>query len=122
LAVCIYFLTKDYFGAGVVVVLGIIVAVFASRKPELITYELTNTEIKIGQKSYPYSSFRSFSIIHQNGVSSINLVPTKRFMPMVSAFYAPADEQTITNQLGNHLPYEERQPDSIDRLTARLRF
>jgi hypothetical protein len=122
LAVGIYFLTKDIIATIIITVVGIIVGVFAGRKPRQMEYELSASGLRIGEKSYPYSLFRTFSIIRDGAINSINLAPIKRFMPPISAYFAAKDEKRITTMLGNYLPYEERKLDSIDRLSRRLRF
>jgi hypothetical protein len=55
-------------------------------------------------------------------MNSVNFLPLKRFMPIVSAYFAPQDEDKIANTIGEHLPMEEHKIDSIDRLAQRLRF
>lgn len=122
LAAAVYLLTKDYFAVGTIIALGIIVGVFAGRKPDQLNYELTDTGLRIGDKRYAYGLFKSFAVIRQGALGSINLMPVKRFMPPVSANFAPSDEVKIIDLLGQHLPYEERKADSIDRLSHRLRF
>ena len=122
LATGIYFLTKDIFATVIIAVVGIIVGVFAGRKPRQMEYELSSSGLRIGEKSYPYSLFRTFSVIKDGAINSVNLTPMKRFMPPISAYFAPKDEEQITKMLGNYLPYEERKLDSIDHLSRRLRF
>lgn len=114
--------TKDYFAAGTIVVIGFIVWVFAGHKPGMAQYEISNRGLSINGKLYPFSGYKSFTILHEGDFNSINLFPLKRFMPPISAYYNPADEQKITDALGELLPYEERQMDGIDRLARRLRL
>jgi hypothetical protein len=122
IAAATYFISKDYFAVGVIVAAGIIVTVYAGRKPNQITYEITNKGLNIGQKTYPYSTFRSFSVFHEGQLSSVNFLPIKRLMPPIAAYFEPQNEQKIMNVIGDHLPYEEHTLDPIDRLTRRLRF
>ena len=117
-----YFITKDYFATGVILVLGFIVGFSASHKPRQLEYEISDSGLRIGAKTYPYNQFKSFSVIGEGALSSINLVPIKRLMPMITAYFAPGDQERIANSLGSHLPYEERQMDRVDRLSRRLRF
>src|SRR5581483_795586 len=44
----LFFLTKDYFATGIIVVLGIIVAAYAGRKPGQVQFELSNKGIQVG--------------------------------------------------------------------------
>ena len=122
LATAVYFLTKDYFATGIIVVLGVVVGLFAKRTPRQLSYELTSDGIKIEQKTYPYNLFKTFSIVQDGILTSIDFMPVKRFMPPVSAYFDPADQDKIIAILEQHLPYEERQLDGVERLSRRLRF
>ncbi|MBI4034747.1 hypothetical protein HY380_02505 [Candidatus Saccharibacteria bacterium] len=130
IAAAVWLITKDYFASGVIPILGIIVGLFARRKPEAIQYTIDESGLKIGSKSYPYSLFKSFSIIREGApgsesgtdLSSINLTPLKRFMPAVSAYFAAQDEEQIISVIGSHLAHQDKSPDPIDKLTRRLKF
>lgn len=122
LAGVMYLLSKDYFGSGVVLMLGIIVAVFAKRTPRQLNYELSGDGLKIEQKLYPYALFKTFSIVQDGVLTSIDFMPVKKFMPPVSAYFDPADKDKIIAVLEQHLPYEERQLEAVERLTRRLHF
>jgi|SRR5579859_8067953 len=117
-----YLISKDYFAIGVIVVLGIIVAIAVGRKPRQIQYQLTNEGINVGDKFYKYSEFRSFAIIRDGAAASVELIPLKKIMLPVSAYFGPGDEERIMDIIGQHLPYEERQAAMIDRLSRKLRF
>ncbi len=49
-------------------------------------------------------------------------MPLKKLMLPVAAYFGPGDEERIMDIIGQHLPYEERQMDPIDRLSRKLRF
>ncbi len=122
LSTIVYFLTKDYFAIGTIVIVGVIVGFVAGKKPRQLNYELSASGIRIGDKLYSFGLFKSFSIVKDGALSSIQLTPIKRFMPPVSAYYAAGDEEKIVDTIGAYLPYEERGLDAIDRLSRRLRF
>lgn len=122
LAALVYFITKDYFATGVIAVMGVIVGVFSRQKPKQVAYELSSSGLKAGEKTYPLSLFKSFALIREGALSSVNLIPIKRFMPPLSIYFAPGDEQKIVDLLGSHLPLEESGLDAIERLARRLRF
>ena len=46
----------------------------------------------------------------------------KRFAPLTTIYYDPQIEEKIFNILADQLPLEERQPDAVDRLMAKIRF
>jgi hypothetical protein len=122
LTVLVYWLTKDYFAAAVIAVLGLIVAAVSQWKPRQLQYRLTDKGLHIEQKFYPYSQFKFFSIIHENDLSSLVLSQTKRYLPPLSVFIDADDEPAITELVGEHLPLQPGNADRIEQLSRRLRF
>jgi hypothetical protein len=122
IAVLVYLTSKDIFATITILVVGVIVGVFAGHKPQQVTYEVGSRGLSINGKLYPYGSYKSFTVLHEGPLSSVNLFPLKRFMPPISAYFVPADEQKVVDALGDNLPYEERKMDNIDRLSRRLRL
>lgn len=122
LAAGAYLISKEYFAVAIIILVGIIVGIAAGRKPRQIQYELNNQGIHIGAKFYKYSDFRSFSIIREGVISSVEFSPIKKTRLPVAAYFGPGDEERIMDIIGQHLPYEERQLDAVDKLSRRLRF
>ena len=122
LAIILYLLTKEYFAAGTIIAVGVIVGFYARQKPRNVNYELSESGLRVGEKLYNYSLFKSFSLIKDGMLNSIQLTPLKRFMPPISAFYDAADEEKITDILGEHLPFEDTKQNGIDRLSRRLKL
>jgi hypothetical protein len=122
LAAIIYGLTRDLFAVVITVILGAIVASVAHRKPRQLTYELTRQGINVGEKHYSYREFKSFAIVQEGPLSSLVLIPLKRFAAALTIFFEKNDEANITAVLGEHLPMEQRSPDKVDTLSRRLRF
>jgi len=122
LAAIVYVLTKDVISTVVVGVVGVSFGFFAARKPRELHYGLDTSGIHMGDKFYPYSQFKSFSLIEEDAAQSVWLMPLKRFMPILTMYFDPNDQDKIANTLSNFLPFENRQPDAVDRLMHRLRF
>lgn len=122
LAALVYFITKDYFATCIVGFMGAVVGVFSRQKPKQVIYELSSSGLKAGEKVYPLNLFKSFALIREGILSSVNLIPIKRFMPPLSIYFDLSDEQKIVSLLGSHLPLEEGGLDTIERLARRLRF
>ncbi len=118
----VYFVTRDYISIIVLSVLAIGIGYFAGRKPETLNYRLDSQGIHIGTKLYPVSMFKSFAIVEEGAISSIALLPLKRFMPAITVYFAPEDEKKIVDALGAMLPQEERQQDRVDKLMHKIRF
>jgi hypothetical protein len=122
LAGLIYMITKDYFPIGVIVLLGIIIGSVGHWKPRQVQYRLTDKGIHIDDKFLPYSQFKFFSIVHESNLSTLVMTQTKRYLPPLSAFIDAEDEIEITDLIGEHLPLQPGSPDTVDRLSRRLRF
>jgi hypothetical protein len=122
LATGIYALTKDMVSAAVIIVAALFLAYYGSHQPRQLEYRLDGQGIKVGERHYGYSSFRSFSVIPEGAFSSIVFMPLKRFALPLTLYDAPDDEDKIVKILSNQLPLEERRPDAIDSLMRRIRF
>lgn len=118
----LYAATKSVFSAAIAPSLALILGIFASRSPRTLEYELDGRGLRVGGKFHPYGDFKSFMLIQDSGLTSITLLPTKRFMPPLSIYFAPEDTGKVINALGNHLPLQHGQLDAVERLARRLRF
>lgn len=122
LAAGIYFVTKDYVSTGVIALLGVIVGIFAARQPRVLRYVIDNTGIYIGERFYPYATFKTFSVADSQAIHHISLEPLRRFMPPLVIHYDPDDEGKITETLASYLPYQPYRRDIVDSITRRFRF
>ena len=118
----VYFVTKDIFSVVVLTILAVVFLVFAGRKPRTLTYSLQGNSIKVGEKAYNLSNFKSFSLSDDGPIHSISFLPMKRFHAPLTIYFAPEDEDRIGNYLSNELPFEDRPPDAVDNLMKRIRF
>lgn len=118
----VYLLTKEIVSTVVIVIMGAAFASFANRKPQELTYTLDSNGLKIGDKAFNYSQFKSFTIIEEGAIDSIMIMPLQRFMPPLSIYFDPSDEEKITDALSGYLPYEDRKQDPVDRLMRKVRF
>lgn len=122
LTVVTYLVTRDIVSTVVVLIVAVTFGAFAVRKPRVLQYSVDTAGIHVGTRFYPYEMFKSFSLIQEGGIRSIMLMSLKRFMPPLSLYVDPADEDRIITVLADYLPLEEREQDLLDRLMRRLRF
>ncbi len=118
----IYLITRDVVTVVVIGMAVILFAMAAQRKPRTLTYEINSNGVTIGPKTYPYTQFKSFAVLEEGAFNSIQLMPLKRFMPPISLYCPPEQEQQVIDALGNYLPHEERRHDPIDRIMRKVRF
>jgi hypothetical protein len=122
LATIAYLAAKDLVATVTLAILGVIVGIFAAQKPSNADYEVGDSGISINSKLYNYGNYKSFSLVHEGPLSSVNLFPLKRFMPPLALYFPPSEEQKVVSALGNYLPFDSRKLDTIDRLSRRLRL
>lgn len=118
----IYVISRNLMSVAVLVVLAIVVGIYGNLKPRTLTYSITSTGIKIGDKYHPYSSFKSFSVLDDMSVPSIQLMPIKRLAIPISIYVAPTDINKVFESIGNSLPFEQHKRDFADKLSHKLRF
>jgi hypothetical protein len=118
----VFLITRDIL-AGIVVLLACAaISVYAGRKPGTNMYIVDEKGIQVQDKFHSFAEFRSFSVVEEGAINSIWLKPLKRFAPVVVMYFSPDDEQKIIDVLANFLPHEERELDTIDRLSKKMRF
>ncbi|HEY5668315.1 MAG TPA: hypothetical protein VIR03_04085 [Candidatus Saccharimonadales bacterium] len=117
-----FFLLHDIVSSIIIVLVAVLLGVAASRQPRVLHYQVNEHGLSMGQKFYPYSEFKSFAVMEEGAFSSIMFMPLKRFMPPISIYYAPEDEDRIVQVLSYYLPMETRTHDAFDRLARRIRF
>lgn len=122
LAALVYLLTKDLVSVSIIIFVALVLGVAAKRKPRVLNYQLNGSGIAIGQKFYAYHEFRSFSVMQEGAFSSIMFIPLKRFMPTISIYYDPQDEERIVQMLSYYLPLENHTRDAVDSLIHHIRF
>ena len=120
--VLVYALTRSPFSAVAVLLACICLAVFGARQPSQIPYEIDGKGVRVGRRFFPYSQFKSFSLVPEGAIYTIWLRSLKKYMPTVALYFAPEDADKIIDALGQYLPHEERAPDAIDRVSQRFRF
>ncbi len=118
----LYLVTRDWISVVVVLLAAGMFGISGAKKPRTLTYRITESGVQVAGKLYPYEDIKVFSVVNEGGVSSIQLLPLRRFMPPLSIYYPPDMEEPIFNALANYLPHEENKHDPVDRLMKRLRF
>ena len=123
IVVGIYFITgKDIISAGVIALVAIVFAVYAGRQPKTQQYGIDSYGIMIGAKSYSFQDFKSFSVNDEGAFASVTFMPLKRFMPTISVYFDPQDEDKIMDVISLYLPFEPRGTDLVDQLMKKIRF
>lgn len=122
LAGLVYLITRDFINAGVVIVVAVLFAASGARRPRTLEYGLSNQAITIGARTYGFHEFKSFAIMEEGAINSIQLFQFKRFSTPITLYFPHDQEQAIVDFIGSYLPSETRSHDPIDRLMRKVRF
>lgn len=118
----IYFLTKDKITTGVILVSGLLIGVYAAKKPKTVNYQLTKHGFTVNGRYHEFGEYRSFSVVIHGDARSVVLTPLKRFMPYMYIYFASDMEQQITSSLADVLPKETSHRDAIDNVLRKIGF
>lgn len=121
LAAAMFFLRQWTFG-GLIIVMGVVLAVYGRRPPRVLHYSIGNEGLSIENKHYTFEDFRAFGILEEGPIYSALLFPRKRFSPAVTMYFSQDDGEKIVDVLGAHLPMEHVELEFIDKLARTLRF
>lgn len=114
---------KEWFGLAVFVLIGILIYQYAEIKPKNIEIALTTVGVRFGNKFYPYNGIKSFWVIYDPPIKTLNLELTKRFSPIITVQLDSIDPVMIKSILREHLLEDsERTEDIIDKLIRMVRF
>lgn len=122
LSVIVFIITREWFSIVAIIILAIALAVFGKLKPRVLDYAIAPDTISVGEKQFTYDMFTSFAVIEDGGMTSLQLLPQKRFMVPITLYLDPAQADEIIETLGEYLPFEHRERDLTDRISSRFRF
>jgi hypothetical protein len=114
--------TRQWFSIGVFAIMPVAIAVYARKAPRTLTYGLSADGITIEGHHYPFAEFRTFAVLPDLSWHTIDLEPTKRFMPRMTILFEDNDFDAVVGHLAQYLPRVDRQPDMVERATRYLRF
>src|SRR3989344_7521719 len=82
-------------------------SLFASKKPEVVTMEINNTGVIVGNTQYPYAHLESFWIETREAYPKILIKSEKLLMPFITILLDDMDSELVREKLLQHLPEEE---------------
>lgn len=112
----------NYFFAILLVLSGVLLGFFATKKPDIVSYELNEQGLKIRTRLYPYGNIKSFWV--QIGIKPTLFIKSERaFMPVISI---PIEdtfaEQIHTIMVSNNVPEEEMMEHISEKIMESLGF
>lgn len=117
-----FLLTRSIFSSAIIALAALTFGIVAKQKPRNLNYALLPNALQVGDKNYSYDDFKTFSVAEEGAMPSIVLKPIKRFMPDLTIYFPLEEGEKIFDVLATHIPHEEHQPDSVDRLMRKIRY
>lgn len=111
-----YLITRDYITVGILLFCSAILAYYGNKPPRIIAYEMSSEGVKIGQKQYYFSNFRTIFLIKRTDGSSLSLIPNKRFSPALNISFRKEDEERVMGFIGEIMPVVVREDDIFDKI------
>lgn len=113
----------DYFGATTVIILALLVAWFANRKPEIITIILDNEGITLGNMRIPYKHFKHFWVVNTKEHKTLNLEASTYLKQTVIVELADEDPDEVRRIVSKHVQESEAAaPSFSQRIAHRFNF
>jgi hypothetical protein len=116
----VYLFTHSIFSSIVIFVLGLALCFMAGRRPKELDYGLDDQGIIINGTDYPFSEFKSYTLVTEGGLDHIALISIKRFISDKTIYFEPQDRDRIISLLGEFLPLEPASKDPIDGFMKRI--
>lgn len=117
------FIYANYFFGLFLILGGILLGVFAVKKPDLVFYELNEKGLKIKNRLYPYENIKSFWV-EKEGEKPLLFIKSERlFMPIISVPIEQNSAEEIKNfMLEFNVPVEEIKEHMSEKIMDFLGF
>lgn len=113
---------QQWVTVALLIIMTIAISVWATRKPKILIYRITNYGVEVEKRKYLFDSFSSYYKYMDYNQPTIDLVPAKRFGTLVSLPLATPDANEIEATISQMIPQVDHKEDIADKIFRRLRF
>ncbi len=117
------FIYGNYFFGLLLIIGGILLGIFAVKKPDLVFYELNEKGLKIKNRLFPYKNIKSFWV-KKDGENPLLFIKSERlFMPIISMPVKQDQAEKIKNfMVKGNVPEEEMKEHVSEKIMDSLGF
>jgi len=115
-------LMRSWSFAIVIAVAAVTLVVYTGRSPRQIRYTLSYKGLYVDDKLYPIENYKAFGVYRDSEQFTLVLLPTKRFMPGLTAYFPEEAGEQIVDILADIIPMQDIKPDMVDQLVRKLRL
>jgi hypothetical protein len=117
------FIYGNYFFGLLLIIGGILLAMFAIKKPDLVFYELNKKGLKIKNRVFPYENIKSFWVKDDIEKPSLFIKSERLFMPIISMPIKQYNATEIRDlMLSNDVLEEEMKEHPSEKIMDSLGF
>ena len=115
--------TKQWLMAAVIVLTGAVVFIFTQQKPKTVPFAVSQMGIIFGDRFYPFSEIKSFWVVYEPQVKTLNFELTRRLSTVLTVQLLDQDPLPIRKFLKKHLPEDKsRGEETSDRISRFLKL
>jgi hypothetical protein len=118
--IAIFVWKQQYFSAGLVLLIVLVMFVLGRNKPKTIQYILTSSGIMFREKNYPLTDFKSFWIAEGDIISTLYLEKAGKFTSPMTIYIAQIEPRVIRDFLKLYLVEKPTDKDSINEGFSRF--
>lgn len=108
--------------ALVIAAAAVALVVYIKGVPRTINYTLSPKGLYVDDQLKPIGDYKAFGVRREGDMFMLTMLPTKRFVPSLTAFFPESAGEQIVDILASRLPMQEIKPDVVDELVRRLRL
>ncbi len=109
------------FAVFIVVAVSLLV-VYSVRKPQIVTFEITERGVKVSHYTYDYKHIKSFAIVAKDRKPKLILETDRMFMPLVTLPLGNADWKRVQTSLLKKMKEREMDEPASHRIMDFLGF
>lgn len=114
---------KNIFGAATILLFFVIIYLYATKKPNVISAAIDAKGVTVKQKLIPYSTIASFWILYEPPIKELILIRKEHLTPKIIIPIGDANPVEIRNVLLANAVKEKEEEESLAEIIARrLRF
>ena len=117
------FIYGNFFFGLFLIVGGILLTIFAIKKPDLVFYEINEKGLKIRNRLFPYDNIKSFWVKKEGEKPTLFIKSERLFMPIISMPLEQSHTEEIRNiMLSKNVPEEEMKEHVSEKIMDSLGF
>ena len=114
---------KNIFGAATILLFFIIIYLYATKKPGIISVTINTRGVAVKNKLTSYSNIASFWILYEPPIKELIIIRREHFTPKITIPLGNTNPVEIRNiLLANSMKEKEEEESLADVIARRLRF